>query len=134
MNIITGVPIKDDKAPQGHEVKVGSVIIFPKEMSENDPLPFGVGRVITLMIELNSNGLEIIRSTHAVFLFDPKDGRFYFKQKPMDVHHFAYLSKRDDVRITSDDLIVHGFHVLTSSFKLTEASRELIRRNPHVRD
>jgi hypothetical protein len=52
---------KDSKDEQGKQriLQEGEVIVFPKKMNENDPLPFGIGRVGTESKEgqgYNSNG------------------------------------------------------------------------------
>jgi hypothetical protein len=83
---------EDSKSKQGtrRTLQEGEVIVFAKEMSENDPLPFGIGRVIGtestegqgIRFQWLGNTTFNPRGTFLPGWLDPVDRKFYFQHTP----------------------------------------------------
>jgi hypothetical protein len=98
--------------PSNFVFRKDDLIVFPMEISEENLLPFGMGRVIEhaanqyvsfqWMGNFNQNQL-------AKFLpmwFQPKDKKAYYKPKPTSPTHPPYTGKDLAVFIKADDVIL----------------------------
>ena len=80
-------PGKLEKEKEGErrekEIKTGETIIFPMNMSDSHPIPFGVGRVLEirgkqdLKFQWMGNTTCSARGTFLPGWIDPKDKKFY---------------------------------------------------------
>ena len=107
-------------------------------MSEEDPLPFGVGTVLEVAdgsitkFQWMGNASFNAKGTFLPGWIDPKDKKFYFKPKPIAKTHLPYLGEHDDVHVCKEDLVRHGFGVLNRANRLSAAAREKICKNEAV--
>jgi hypothetical protein len=122
-----------------HKIEPNSIIVFPKERSDNDQLPFGVGRVLTvrspkdISFQWLGNASFNPRGTFLPGWLDPKDRKFYFQRRPLAQSHAPYLNDVDEVTIGTGDVIAAGFHVLTAEQRISPPIREIVVNNPDVR-
>jgi hypothetical protein len=118
----------------------GEVIVFAKEMSENDPLPFGVGRVLGreskdgegVQFQWLGNATFNPRGTFLPGWLDPTDRKFYFQPKPRSKKHTEFMGTDEGVQVTKEDVITHGFHILTDTNRLSMNTRTVITSSKEV--
>jgi len=51
---------------------------------------------------------------------DPVDLSFYFQPRPVSRKHAEFVGSDEGVQVTKDEIITHGFHVLTDTNRLTQ--------------
>jgi hypothetical protein len=127
---------KDSRGEQGKQriLQEGEVIVFPKEMSENDPLPFGIGRVMGMELK-EGQGIQFQwpgnttfnpRGTFLPGWLDPVDRKFYFQPRPRSKKHTEFMGKDEGVQVTREEVIAHGFRILTDANRLSMNTRTVI--------
>jgi exonuclease III len=119
---------------KAEEVKEGHIIIFPMEMSDDHPCPFGVGRVLDVTDKSNlhfqwlGNAKYNATSSFKPAWFQESDKTYYYSQKPIHHSHPAYtgrMSLTKEVAVSSDDVMASGFD-LVSKDRLSLRARKAI--------
>jgi hypothetical protein len=126
---------KDSKDEQGKQriLQEGEVIVFPKEMSE----PFGIGRVMGTeskegTIPMAGNTTFNPRGTFLPGWLDPVDRKFYFQPMPRSKKHTEFMGKDEGVQVAREEVIAHGFRVLTDANRLSMNARTVITSSKEV--
>jgi hypothetical protein len=135
------VPEADEaRGSKNYPVKDGELIVFPTEVSEEHPMPFGVGRVVDatnqndLQFQWYGNADSDPRSTFRPCWIQPSENRHYYKIQPLHPRHKHYLGSLDDVVVKATDLTCHGFNLLNTSERLNPAARRAIVGDAWIRD
>jgi hypothetical protein len=134
------VSAETSSLPAGLEekkIEIREIVVFPKEMSDNDPMPFGVGKVVSsdrktgLVFQWLGNSAFNPRGT-----FFPawiaKDTKFYYRKAPTHSSHVPYTNVKEMV-VQVADVIAHGFKILDVSNRLTQPVRAKIMEDDDVR-
>jgi hypothetical protein len=103
-------------------------------MSENDPLPFGIGRVLGresrdgegVQFQWLGNATFNPRGTFLPGWLDPTDRKFYFQPKPRQ------RNTPSSCAVTKEDVITPGFHILTDTNRLSMNTRTAITSSKEV--
>ena len=114
----TSVPTKisetKDPLPIPHDyvLKTDELFVFPMEISEENLLPFGMGKVIEhkpgqfINFQWMSNFNQSRLAKFLPMWFQPSDKKSYYKAKPTSPAHPPYTGKDLGVFIKADDLIL----------------------------
>jgi hypothetical protein len=130
---------KERPESKDRRIKTGEIVVFPKNMTDDDPLPFGVGRILD---DTNQNDLQFQwmcnptytpRGTFLLGWVSPRDRKFYYKSKPLHPSHPRFCGEDCGVSIGNEDVIVHGFSVLNEKGKLSKETKEVIAGNQWVK-
>jgi hypothetical protein len=125
---------------KGTTIKEGEVIVFAKAMSEEDPLPFGVGKVLEargekiLRFQWMGNATFNPRGTFLPGWIDNRDKKFYFQLRPRGKTHTEYLGEHDAVSVSQSEIITHGFRLLTDTNRLSASARTAICGSSEVEE
>ena len=125
------------KIEQIAPLQIGEVVVFPFEMSEDWPLPFGVGLVTrieedgTFEFQWMGNKATNPLGTFRLCWKDPRDDALYYATKATKPHHEPYLGDL----VTSmkvSDIVVKGFHILGERERLTPGALKAIREDEDI--
>ena len=89
----------------------GEVVVFVKDMTDNCPLPFGVGRILEVTggqvgkFQWLGNSTFNARGTFLPGWLDPSDRRFYFQPRPVSRKHTEFTGEDESVRVVRDEII-----------------------------
>ena len=142
----TSVPTKFSGAkdplpiPTDYVLKTDELFVFPMEISEENLLPFGMGKVIDhkpgkfIHFQWMSNFNQSQLAKFLPMWFQPSDKKSYYKAKPMSPGHPPYTGKDLGVFIKTDDLIlVSGEAPFLEEDILKPWALNFIHRNELVR-
>jgi len=128
-----------EKAQKSRDVKAGETIVFPMNMSDLHPLPFGVGRVVEvkdrqdLRFQWLGNRTCLANGVFHPAWISSKDNKFYYKPERSHNTHKPFLGEHSDVIIGTDDLLAHGYDVLDEATRLSREIREKISQSVWVK-
>jgi transposase InsO family protein len=120
------------------EFKIGELIAFPKEVGDDDSLPFGIGKIIDIQgdefeFQWLANQNCHPRGKFLPCWIDNADGKYYMRAKPTDKAHFPLTNRHFTTSVTKVDIIIHGFRILNDNGHLTARAREAIQADEWVR-
>ena len=126
-----------DHSPPLRPPQVGDLACWPLAPSADNPLPFGLGKILNL---IPNNSLNIQWYGNFAMKFDapfrpcwlqPRTNQIYYSSAKAHPSHLPHCTSDTSTPVHSRDLITYGFSLLDSD-RIPSSLQTMITSQPHV--